>query len=341
MFRNIQAMRAIASILVVLYHFAPHFSIATGSSIPTLLFSKWAFFGVDIFFVISGFVIANSLTGKTFSTSLAVNFLSSRIIRIYSGYIPFVLLMIYVIYSTSPFYLEGLSIVNSVFLTSANQEILVLPVSWSLTFELYFYIIFLFLFFAFENKNKAFIVISLFHILINIFWFKKTSVIGSPYIVEFLAGAMIRINIERIYMIKMRTMILILPAAIAIMILGVCASFGHGNGRVLTLGAVATYIILFIVYLERFGYLFNRHITKLGDSSYAIYLSHLIFISLFYVSGIRDALPEYGSIISFTTCVIFIISIVIFSYLYSKFIEIPFYKLLKSRLNSSKHEVAA
>ncbi|MEG6190177.1 acyltransferase family protein, partial [Enterobacter roggenkampii] len=60
MFRNIQAMRAIAAILVVLYHFAPHFSIATGSNIPNLLFSKWAFFGVDIFFVISGFVIANS-----------------------------------------------------------------------------------------------------------------------------------------------------------------------------------------------------------------------------------------------------------------------------------------
>lgn len=341
MFRNIQAMRAIAAILVVLYHFAPHFSIATGSNIPNLLFSKWAFFGVDIFFVISGFVIANSLADKVFNLSLAVNFLSSRIIRIYSGYIPFVALMIYVIYSTNPIYLENLSIINSVLLTSVNQEILALPVSWSLTFELYFYIVFLFLFFAFENKNQAFVFISLFHIIINIFLFKKTSVIGSSYIVEFLAGALIRINIEKIYRIKPSTIILMLPAAIMIMVFGIYASFGNGNGRILTLGAVATYIILSIVYLEHSGFLFNQYITKLGDSSYAIYLSHLIFISLFYTTGIRDALPEFNAFMSLTVCVIFLISIVTFSYGYSKFIEIPLYKLLKNIFNVRKREVAA
>jgi peptidoglycan/LPS O-acetylase OafA/YrhL len=63
----------------------------------------------------------------------------------------------------------------------------------------------------------------------------------------------------------------------------------------------------------------------LGDSSYTLYLSHLIIIELFYLVGLRGFFTgsEYKAI--FGLVLITLISVV-FSLIYYKFIEKPVYK---------------
>jgi exopolysaccharide production protein ExoZ len=64
MHNNIQALRAVAAILVVLFH-SCNLYLKLGS--PILFFASVAFkgnIGVDIFFVISGFVIAHTTSPR-------------------------------------------------------------------------------------------------------------------------------------------------------------------------------------------------------------------------------------------------------------------------------------
>jgi peptidoglycan/LPS O-acetylase OafA/YrhL len=80
-------LRALAVLAVVVFHYS--FRGAAGDegfteiSLPALVpFAKYGFLGVQLFFVISGFVIAYSTEHRT-----AVEFCIARIARIYPGFI--------------------------------------------------------------------------------------------------------------------------------------------------------------------------------------------------------------------------------------------------------------
>jgi peptidoglycan/LPS O-acetylase OafA/YrhL len=56
---NIQFLRAIAALLVVFYHTAAHFFVVGGETSGNIfsLLSTIGYIGVDIFFVISGYIM--------------------------------------------------------------------------------------------------------------------------------------------------------------------------------------------------------------------------------------------------------------------------------------------
>ncbi|ANR77018.1 hypothetical protein BBB57_01345 [Kosakonia sacchari] len=336
MFKNIQAMRAIAAVLVVLYHFAPHFSIAIDSSVPTFLFSKWAYFGVDIFFVISGFVITNSINNKGLTPGFVGNFLSLRLARIYSGYFPFMLSMLFVYYYTNPVYLSQISVFNSLLLTSINQQSLILPVSWSITFELFFYAVLIALFYLSNRRIVMCLVIITMSLVYNTFLFNRLNILTTPFICEFLYGVIIRLCLYRLINVRVKNILAVMPLAIFMMYYASKMGYGNGIGRVLTFGMAAAYFVSLAVFLEKKDFIFSNFIVKLGDSSYTIYLSHLIFISLFFSSGLRGWLYNYDLLLSLPSCVLFIFFIITFSHIYSRLIEIPVYKSLKRIILSKK-----
>ena len=78
----IEAMRGAASIGVALYHFSGQMT----SEIPKLLHSV-GWLGVDVFFVISGFVIPLSLYDKGYSVRSFPNFLLRRLVRLEPPYL--------------------------------------------------------------------------------------------------------------------------------------------------------------------------------------------------------------------------------------------------------------
>ena len=88
---NIQFLRFVAAMLVVFFHCAAH--LQASRQAPGLLFGfgqSAGFAGVDIFFVISGFIMA--WTTADDRAADAVAFAKRRVARIYSGYWPFFLL---------------------------------------------------------------------------------------------------------------------------------------------------------------------------------------------------------------------------------------------------------
>lgn len=92
---EIDALRGIAAVIVVIYHYTYHYNerfIHIKSDYNTSLF-EWGHYGVQLFFIISGFVIFMSVTrGKS-----AGDFLIKRVFRLYPAYIAAILLTFFVI----------------------------------------------------------------------------------------------------------------------------------------------------------------------------------------------------------------------------------------------------
>ena len=140
----IEAMRGIASIGVALFHFSSQMT----SEIPKLLHSV-GWLGVDIFFVISGFVIPLSLHGKGYSVRSFPNFLLKRLVRLEPPYLASIglTLLLWHLSAMSPGFqgwYPDYSIAQIAFhlfyaipLTSYSW---INPVYWSLAYEFVFYI---------------------------------------------------------------------------------------------------------------------------------------------------------------------------------------------------------
>ena len=143
---NIQMLRAIAALLVVFHHALPHYTVMGGSLTFVQTVSEWGFLGVDIFFVISGFIMAYTTFNKERTFDNAKTFFKHRLFRIYLGYWPFFFVMLALLFVTNPQKISDLDVIGSFFLINADMFQLVLPISWSLSYELYFYLLFLFTF---------------------------------------------------------------------------------------------------------------------------------------------------------------------------------------------------
>jgi peptidoglycan/LPS O-acetylase OafA/YrhL len=159
-FSHIESLRAIAVILVVVYHSG--FDILTGG-----------FVGVDMFLVISGFLMSFTVYGRDNKFYL-LTFYSKRLMRLYPHLAVMLLSISLLSYFILPPYLLSqsaqsavaaiLSVSNGYFLLQSEYfgpESLVSPFihTWSLGLEVQFYIIFG-LIVAFASKRNA--VISLF-----------------------------------------------------------------------------------------------------------------------------------------------------------------------------------
>jgi len=325
---NIQMLRALAALLVVLFHLGGHYRDAGGIFTGLIEFSKWGLFGVDIFFIISGFVISYTVFPKQRNAQAAGTYFRHRLSRIYLGYWPFALLALYVIPIHTPENLANVSVFKTLTLTSGHLEFLALPVAWSLSYELYFYVIFGLLF-CFSNKvikrvlMVFFAVILLPTLFIDLdpwsnwaFWF-------SPYLLEFFCGVMI--FLYRDFISQRRWMIPCITLVAAGFWFGTNADISPDT-RVLFFAISAASIVMLALQLETNRLFVSPNwLVGLGDSSYTLYLSHVLMITAFYKLGLRDMLASQLQIVielGFLTFIVFMLAV---SHLYYKYIERPIY----------------
>lgn len=328
---NIQMLRAVAALLVVLHHALPHYEVMGGSFSPIKTLAHWGFAGVDIFFVISGFIMAYTTFPKARTRSNAAIFIKHRLFRIYLGYWPFFLIMLLIWYTKDPDKLLTLDMVGSFFLTNTDMFHLVLPVSWSLTYELYFYLLFLLTFMVpVRQLYKAIPLVTLLVTLFSGYTFlthtEPAPLLYSPFLLEFFAGVML-------YMFRTRLLTFImLPVALLITVSAYGYAFSHEitNGflRVLSLGSGAFSLVWSVMILEQQQiYRAGKFLVSLGNASYTLYLSHLIILEMFYYLGLRTLftssehpwIPLAGLSVILLLCVTF-------SLLYYQNAEKPLYK---------------
>ena len=139
---NIQFLRCVAAMLVVVYHASAR--MPSGEGPVSWLFqagTATGFAGVDVFFVISGFIMAWTTFEKAGSED-GSDFARRRVARIYSGYWPFFILAAVVFAWARAGHFAESNLLKSFFLWPQPLNHNLLEVTWTLSFELYFYALF-------------------------------------------------------------------------------------------------------------------------------------------------------------------------------------------------------
>ena len=327
---NIQMLRALAAITVVMHHAYPHYQAMGGDITWIIAISQWGFIGVDIFFVISGFIMAYTTFGKERTAENAKTFFKHRLFRIYLGYWPFFLIMLLAIFVTNPQKIETLDIVGSFFLSNTDMFKLVLPVSWSLSYELYFYLLFLFTFLF--SVRQLYVLIPLFMagiLFLVLFAFYDPripkSFFYSPFLLEFFAGVVL--YMYRTYLMRLW----LLP--IALIFAGVAYAYGihdalkNGLYRVLSFGVGAFMVVLSALILEHYQlFRAGKWMETLGNASYTLYLSHLLILQFFYFSGLRAMFTVENSFLPLLGFLFILLVSILFSLFYYQKVEKPVYQ---------------
>jgi exopolysaccharide production protein ExoZ len=289
---SIQLLRGFAAIIVVIYHI----SIFVESHYNSLhIFGgifNFGFFGVDLFFVISGFII--HFTSKNYFNrpELLGEYLKKRFVRIFPIYWIVLLSLLLGNFLLVYFANQKMEAVDQILVsplaflktfTLFPNHLAVNAVSWTLSYELYFYACICLL--IFSNKFKWILVGILVVSFVNSFFlvpvkgwipFTPFDFVFSLYNFEFFFGFLLYYAYQKIDFPKiLPNLLLILASFFAIFHWGNEVSDSGYYKRILVFGLPCVAILFAFLQLEKAGKLVIPQIfVKLGDASYALYLIH-------------------------------------------------------------------
>lgn len=335
MLLNLQALRGIAALLVLMHHSLAHFN-AMGLSNPVFeLIATHGNIGVDIFFVISGYVMALTTSSTKHGFSNSVYFLGKRFARIYLGYWPIFFLALILYYFHRPDYLADKAVFQSfLLLIFGNYSELVIAPAWSLTYELYFYfVVGLVLSSNLLKPIPTFLVISSLIVLKSVFTnlgdYYLLDFFFSPYVFEFVFGYLLFYYWK--YISARKWVFISLIIGTASLLLAVQLDASNGYLRFTAFGVFSVCLVWLMVLLEAHGlFIFGGLLKRIGDSSYTLYLSHTVLLGLFYSLGIREYLVANNfALAGFLNCLVVIVFV---SWVFYVFVEAPLYQRAKQRL---------
>jgi peptidoglycan/LPS O-acetylase OafA/YrhL len=326
MIANIQALRGIAAVGVAAYHFRQHYEFVGGTWLFDPFLYGWI--GVDLFFVISGYVIWHTTRGCG-GKDFAAHFLIRRFARIFLGYWPWFLATVLLLLILAPGALLRHDLLRSALLLPQPHKTNLLAVSWTLSFELLFYFGFsVLLLLPRRTTVPALLGIGALVVGASTLGVTKTFLL-SPLILEFLAGALLAAAVDRFGAPAPWAGILI---AIAFCIAGEGVSPGDRVLRVLTFGVASVGTVYAAVGYEQKGRRFSGLPIALGDASYSLYLCHIpvLMIVRWTVRDDLSAAPElaYGALLTAT---------VVFSLWWYRTVEDPLYKSALAMLRTRRY----
>ncbi|WP_235134963.1 acyltransferase family protein [Lelliottia amnigena] len=325
--------------MVVFTHLKEDLNGAFGiTDIGSKLFSH-GIFGVDLFFIISGFIIHQSTLKKEHSKPLT--FVVRRLFRIY----PVFVFCVFTFIAIAPGSPQPVDLAKGLMFVPLNFDAPApffgynfLYPAWTLTYELLFYSIFVIAICISHEKRGliASIAISACVILLQLISNKAVNfdfssvltypqgifkLLASPMLIEFIYGIVISVAITKIRLSRQFYVSLSAISFIAFIVLfnsGVSNYHGPFN-----YGLAAVSIIISGLAIERSGLLPKvLMLDKLGDISYSLYLSHIItFFALKHYVLTPLKISPNASISYF---IIASVSAIAVSYMIFRFIEINF-----------------
>nr|WP_070958907.1 acyltransferase [Hyphomonas sp. Mor2] len=314
---SVQALRAIAALAVMFAHLQG--LEAQWSSGSTLLSPVWiaGVSGVDLFFVISGFIMVWIASDWADGPNSSLKFMFSRILRIYPLWWLFAALTAAYFFVSFGLPWDADRVVESdgpmhlvkSFLLLPQGPAPVLTLGWTLIHEMYFYLVFaLVLLLPVRFRKPAFVVWALLITASTVFqwtgFFPDTllSLALFPLTLEFLMGSavawLILSGFTR-FAIPALTLGLIVLLFAILTVDFTTATAWQPTHRMLAYGPAYSLIVYGVVSLERRGRLDRRipnSLVTIGNWSYSLYLCHIlvitalarVFFPIFDVAGLMD-----------------------------------------------------
>jgi exopolysaccharide production protein ExoZ len=280
-FEGIQALRGLAACMVVAYHASLAWSYKFASD------GRWqcGASGVDLFFVISGFVMAISYAGK--NSPSAGKYLMGRLIRIVPLYwimtalVLLKMLMVRFHPEIGTLAKNAAPTANSVlhsllFIPLGSHMQPIISQGWTLNFEMFFYMLLaLSLYLGFGMARFLFPVLAFFAIL-GLFrsdgW-PGFTMLFDPLLMEFAGGMAIGIMAKN--KIKPALVLSSILGASGLVCMFVLPLSGFRCARLLEWGVPAMLVVNAAVCLEsKLSMALPKFVLAVGDASYSLYLSH-------------------------------------------------------------------
>jgi len=326
---SVQMMRAVAALMVCVWHLALH----TGRLYPTHFMQTLQhlplYAGVDLFFVISGFIMMYTTRGQFGVPGSARRFAVKRLVRIVPPYWFFTSVMVIMTlavpallntarFTTSHALLSYLFIPH---LAPGRAESIepIFVLGWTLNYEMFFYAIFTLAVLS-KARTGLMLILTTFGLVFVTarfgLWDRALNMFfGDSILFEFLLGIAAYYLCMR-YQPSIVARSLLFAAAIAWLAV---LSRVDVDARLLRGGIPAFLVFLALFGLQMRG-LVERSLVALGDASYALYLSHS-FVSAVCVGvaarwGPKDVSPEIPAVFLFGTSLLACIAASVIFYRY-------------------------
>lgn len=288
---SIQMLRALAASLVVIAHAQVHLEVR--KHIPGLdPFLDLGRVGVDLFFIISGFIMVYVASNEFTKPGAPRDFFIRRFIRVVPTYWIYTSALAVLMIALPQLFSDGKEFELSHYFASLlfipwenNIGHLkpLLPVGWTLNYEMYFYFVFALLLFLPRKYFLAGMSVALVGSILSGIFFKPLpplfSVVTSPLMLEFLIGC----GIGLLFMGKTH-----LPKTIsyALFVAGVtwlllaAGDFIPHTIRTISWGLPSAMIVTGILFLEKSSAIsISKLLVAIGGSSYSLYLTHIFTIN--------------------------------------------------------------
>lgn len=329
-FAAIQALRAVAAWMVVLHHVHQIFHGFRVESLGGWLLATKGSVGVDLFFVISGFVMALSTARPGLA---AADFLKRRFARIAPAYwvatlVFAALLLAFPSMIKEPFRLDALHLLWSLsFLVSLfpENDIPVLTVGWSLNFEMLFYLLLAISLWMAAQFRRAhlerWLLPALVLGLVYAYPWRLpgSSMFKSQLLLLFLAGYLLGLaHLARRRPPQARVAgLLLIGAGVA------CILLTDRNAFVLRALACTAVVWGMLNFEDQFAR--ARLLVRLGDWSYSTYLVHLIVLMFVHQMSASSAAAGALQTAWIVAALLAILGLSAWSY---RYIELPSQRLL-------------
>jgi peptidoglycan/LPS O-acetylase OafA/YrhL len=286
-FESIQALRALAALGVVAFHTNGNVLVYGWQPHWFSLISRFGEIGVDVFFVISGFIMVFVTHEEPPGIASAKSFIAARLTRIVPLYwlltILFILLLLVVPNAFGNAHFDAWSALTSfVFFPSLNWAGITAPVvgvGWTLNYEMWFYLVFAIAMCV--TRHRVLVAGAFLALTSSLRLLPDGGVVHqfytNPIVLEFVFGCCVGVLYT-----SGRT----IPLSVAIALLLVTAAAGKAfaptlteTNRFLVFGLPALAVFIAGLSLED-KVRWNGLLERIGDSSYSLYLTHVFSVPI-------------------------------------------------------------
>ncbi|WP_291551051.1 acyltransferase [Bosea sp. (in: a-proteobacteria)] len=341
---SIQVLRALAALMVAIHHVQPDAALlaeATGHSFQRSDLLPWMA-GVDIFFVVSGFIMVHAsqdLFGRAGASGVFLRRRLARIVPLYwamtSAFLLIALVSPSVLNSGTPSLAQIAG--SYLFWPMLSTQGVVQPaysLGWTLNYEMLFYVVFAGALLLPARWTLPAVVLALAALVASEslagplplpfgFW-------GQPIVLEFAAGMGIALLRRRGFRLHGVLRVLVALGGIAVLVAAAHRDEGAGTWSVVAWNGSAAILLVLAAACGRDGPMPPqpvRTLAMIGDASYALYLVHP-----FVIRGLREIALRAGGLSPELYILIALTGAIVAALLIHRWFERPMTRIFRRRL---------